>query len=258
MKLFYSLLACAAGTLFVTSCSSDDDVIDNGPKLMTIGVAAPSSDDTRAVVYMLESDFPKVYWEQTDMVNVWGLTNGTATSAYPFTFKEHGNYHNYGYFEGEAFTATKYYVMYPKQDNATIDNSGIISATIPHVQKATSMSFDPAAAICTGATEGQQPKVSVAHACSFLKITTTAPCKSVFVEPAGDNGGKPWLVTGSVKLKTSSSGCAIDIENSTGGYSYVKLTADGTDKGNECMPGGGKAGTGIGKADACRNPAWHI
>lgn len=237
MNRFYTFLSCAIGCILFTSCSSEEiDEMDNTPRVMTFRVAAPDSDNTRAVVYNLESPNPTVNWEETDQVLVWG-SGSTASSTFNFT--GFGNYKNYGLFVGEYTKADKYYIMYPNQEGATFDGSSIISATIPSCQKATPMSFDPAAALCTGATEGQEDtSVSIAHACAFLKITTTAPCYSVTVTPAGNNNGKEWLVTGGVKLVTSSSGCKINIEDSSTGKSYVKLTADGTENCKTTFPAG--------------------
>ena len=200
-------------------------------------VGSPSTDNTRAVIDNLIKKNPGVDWQETDKVFVWGLGSTTAST---FSFKQYGNYHNYALFEGTASPATKYYVMYPNQAGATFDGSGIISATIPHVQKATLMSFDPAAALCTGATEGQEDaSVSIAHACAFLYITTKTDCKSITFKPTGTNSnGKPWFVTGDVKLVTSSSGCAIKIEDTANGYNYVKLTADGTENCESTFPAG--------------------
>lgn len=226
MNRFFYLLACAASTLFVTSCSDSEvsDVVDeNAPVEMTFNVGLPSS-ETRAVVVGINDQNPAVNWETTDKIFVWGLGS---TNASTFSQSEFGDYHNYSTFKGTIVPAEKYWIMYPNQTGASFDGEGIISATIPQCQKAVSGSFDPAAAICTGATTGKNDQsVSIKHACAFLKITTRRPCYSVKVTPAGDPN---WYVTGDVEITASSSGSAVSFENSKNPYSYVMLTADGTE-----------------------------
>lgn len=236
MNKYFAMLTFAACSLFIAACSNNDtdDVINNESKEMSFLVGAPSS-DTRAVVDNLDSQNPAVNWEGTDKILVWGLDQN---SSHEFSFSNYGKYHNYAAFTGTAFTADKYYIMYPKQDGATFDGNGNITATIPSIQKATLNSFDPNAAICAGATEGQNDRsVSILHACAFLKITTVKDCRSITVS-AIDNtvDGAEWKVAGKVTIQASSTGAKIT------GYSEavetVKLTADGTASPSTTFPAG--------------------
>ncbi len=236
MNKFFTMLAFVAGSMLIASCSGSDtdDVIDNDSKEMSFIVGAPSS-STRAVVSGIGTQNPSVNWETTDKILVWGQGQ---TNSHSFAFQKFGNYQNYAAFTGTAFTADKYYIMYPKQDGATFDGNGNITATIPSIQKATLNSFDPNAAICAGATEGQNDRsVSILHACAFLKITTVKDCRSITVS-AYDNtvDGAEWKVAGKVTIQASSTGAKIT------GYSEavetVKLTADGTASPSTTFPAG--------------------
>ena len=236
MKRIY-LLACAAGILSITSCSESEvsEVVDNTPQKMTFTVGTSSS-VTRASVRTLESQNPAVDWDETDQLFVWGLGN---TEPALFSFSQYGNYHNYAAFIGSIIPADKYYLMYPNVSGSTIvfdeNQVGHITTTIPAVQKATINSFDPAAAICTGATQGNMDtKVEVQHACAFLKITTTQPCYSVKVTPAKN---KNYSMTGGVVIETSSAGSAL-MPPFPNGVQSVTLTADGTANCQQPFPAG--------------------
>jgi hypothetical protein len=233
----YLLLACAAGILSISSCSESEvsEVVDNTPKKMTFTVGTSAS-ETRASVRTLESQNPAVDWDETDQLYVWGLGN---TEPALFSFSQYGNYHNYAAFIGSIIPAAKYYLMYPNVSGSTIvfdeNQVGHITTTIPAVQKATKDSFDPAAAICTGATQGNMDtKVEVQHACAFLKITTTKPCYSVTVTPGTD---KTYSMTGEVYIETSSAGSAIK-PPFPNGVKSVTLTADGTANCSSTFPAG--------------------
>jgi len=223
MKRFSYLLACAASALIVTACSDSEtsDLTENTPVEKTFTLGIPSS-TTRTVVDDLSAGSPYVLWETTDQIYVWGLGS---TNASTFSQSKFGSYHNYSTFSGTIVEADKYWFMYPNQEGASFDGSEIISATIPQCQKAVAGSFDPAAAICTGVTEGQNDLgITMLHACAFLKITTTKKCQSITVAPANDS---TWKVTGDVQITTTSSGSSVATTDN--GYSYVKLTADGTE-----------------------------
>ena len=232
----YLLLSFAAGILSITSCSESEvsEVVDNTPQKMSFTVGTSTS-ETRASVRDLDSQNPAVDWEASDKVFVWGLGNTTASV---FSFEKYGNYHNYAEFTGTIEPSTKYYLMYPNLSGTTMTfdgESGLISATIPAVQKATNGSFDPAAAICTGATKGNMDKkVEVQHACAFLKITTTQPCYSVTVTPATN---KDYSMTGGVTIETKSSGSSL-VPPFSNGVPSVTLTADGTANCSSTFPAG--------------------
>ena len=235
MKRFY-LLVCAAGILSITSCSESEvsEVIDNAPQKMSFTVGTSSS-QTRATVRDLFTQNPAVDWQETDKVYVLGLGNTTASV---FSFQQFGNFHNYAQFTGTITPADKYYLMYPNVSGTTMvydGETGHITTTIPAVQKATLNSFDPAAAVCTGATKGNMDtKVEVQHACAFLKITTTKPCYSVTVTPGTD---KNYSMTGGVVIETSSAGSAL-LPPFPNGVHSVTLTADGTADCKETFPAG--------------------
>lgn len=225
MNKFLAMLAIATSTMFISACSSDDtdDIVNNESKKMSFLVGSPSS-ESRAVVSDLGN--PKVNWETTDQIIVWGETQKTN---HVFSFSDYGKNHNYAAFTGDAFKAEKYYIMYPNQSGASFDGSGSITATIPTIQKATANSFDPNAALCAGATEGQYDRsVSILHACAFLKIKTVKECKSITITATGSgDAGSEWKVAGEVTIVASSSGAKITGYNNAVGT--VKMTANGVD-----------------------------
>lgn len=237
MNKFFAMLAIAASTIFISACSSDDidDEINDETKEMSFLVGSPSS-DSRAVVDGLNSQNPAVIWEETDHILVWGQGQ---TQSHDFRWSAYqGNYHNFAAFTGTAFTADKYYIMYPKQSDAAFDGNGNITATIPTIQKATLNSFDPNAALCAGATKGQNDRsVSVLHACAFLKIKTVSDCKSITVSAVNPSAeGAEWKVAGKVTITASSAGTTITGYDQAVGT--VTLNADGTASPTTTFPAG--------------------
>ncbi len=228
MNKYFAMLAFAASAMMISSCTSSDgdEGVGEITKIKSFVVSSPSSGSRAVVSGDVNDESPKVHWEETDKINVWG---SGATTKYVYHFTKHGNYKNYAAFEGTAFTAPKYYLMYPAQEGATFDGNGKITATIPTYQKARANSFDPDAAICSGATAGQtDTSVGLKHACAFFKITTVKDCQYVKVSPVGTSStGEQWYMTGGINLTTSSSGSAITISEATGGVGYVVLNAEG-------------------------------
>lgn len=229
MKKYIVMLACVASTLIIASCSNDDseNVVEN-PKVKTFLVASPSG-STRAAVNDLEHGDLKVKWEGTDHILVWGEGLSATGSDFGYDTTPNPIYPNTAAFKGTIDESNKYYLMYPKQDGASIEFgtagvSSTIIATIPATQKATSNSFDPSAAICVGATKTKADKsVSILHVCSFLKITTSAPCEDITVSAATNDD---WYLAGKVKIEASSSGGKILSPASAGfveGAKQVKL-----------------------------------
>jgi len=238
MNRFLYLLASVASAYFMASCSNseDSDIIEDEPVEMSFMVASPAS-ETRAVVVDLDSQNPTVYWEETDKINVWGQGS---TKKWTFVWNAFDIFRSRVKFTGKITSAKKYWIMYPNQSDASFDGAGVITATIPPYQKAVAGSFDPAAAICTALSKGQDDtSISIMHACAFLKITTTQPCYSVTVSPVGTSSdGKEWLMTGSVNILTSSSASKISLEGSRNANPFVKLTADGTANCTSTFPAG--------------------
>jgi len=225
MKNIYALLAFAAGVAFASCTSDNEDIINNadfGPK--TFQVCTPSADATRALVNGIDTQNPQVNWEKTDEIYVWGVGK---TAASTFKWDKAGAYQNYAYFTGNIDrTASQYFLMYPNQSDATFDGTKIITATIPVVQTPTLGSFDPKAAICTGATKGSDDKsVSILHACTFFKITLTKECNSVVVK-AADNAS--WKMAGKVTIETSSSASKITSFTGSEGSEVSLKNSDGS------------------------------
>lgn len=227
MKKYLSMLAFAAGAFMIASCSGSeaDEEINNDPKVITFKISSPSTTpSSRACIDGLNIGRTNdVIWQANDAISVFGnsdLTNHKLICKL-------GSTNNEGQFVGDAFDSDTYYFMYPYQADATFDGT-TLTAKIPTIQKATKGSFDPQAAICGGKANKGANSVSLAHACTFFVLETDEryQCEYIKLEPVSSTD---WFCTGGVKLKESSSGTAITISAETGGESYVKLTADGTD-----------------------------
>lgn len=241
MNKFFATLAFAASTIIFAACSSNDtddiinDVIDNEPKTMSFLVGTPSSNSRAVVSGLNDNATPTINWEESDYIRVWG--SGSETG-YPYAFSSYTtSFHNYAAFTGTAFDASKYFLMYPNQTDATFDGTSNITATIPTIQTATLNSFDPNAAICMGATEGKEESVTILHACAFLKITTVKDCRSITISAKNKNtDGTNWKVAGKVGIEPSSAGAKIvDFSEAA---DAVKLTADGTANPSTTFPAG--------------------
>lgn len=227
MKKYLSMLAFAAGAFMIASCSGSeaDEEINNDPKVMKFKISSSSTTpSSRACVKTLNLEGTSdVIWQANDAISVFGNSDHNNHKL----ICELGSTNNEGQFVGDAFDSDTYYFMYPYQADATFDGT-ILTAKIPTIQKATLNSFDPQAAICGGKADKGSNSVSLSHACTFFVLETDEryQCEYIKLEPATST---EWYCTGGVKLNGSSSGTAITISAETGGASYVKLTADGTD-----------------------------
>lgn len=229
MKKYLSMLAFAAGSFMLGSCSSsdaDEEIINNDPKVMSFKVASPSASvSSRAKIENINATPLYGIWEAGDELSVFGNADN---NNHKFTYVSQAGAANSAKFEGTAFESDTYYLLYPYQENASI-NGVNVTATIPTVQKATKGSFDPKAALC-GNRGSKDANIILKHACAFLMIETEiGNCDYIKIEPIVDENN-PWYFTGGVVLEYSSSGAKIiKIDSTTHAEKYAMLTADGTE-----------------------------
>lgn len=240
------MLACVAGTLSIASCSSDNTEAVEKSTVKTFYVAAPSNSSRAVISGSLEDAGPKVIWEQTDKIKVWGKG---LSAGEEFVWSSYSRYHNTAAFTGTIADATEYFLMYPYQTEATLTESNdkvYINAKLPSVQKAVSGGFDPAAALCAcaSATKSSQ-SVELKHLCAYLKIKTQQPCKSITFS-ANPSDTKIHKIAGQLKIDVTTENVSIVQETTTtntgitaaGAVTSIKLTSDGTESPTTDIPAG--------------------
>lgn len=191
----YAAMACSA--IALASCSSDavEDVKTAGKQQMVFTAQQETSVGSRT---SLGSDL-SVLWSTGDALSV---LDGTSNNDFTLTS---GNGTASAEFAGTAMAASTYYALYPYQSAASLSGNVISNVEIPTVQKATSGTFDPKAAIMTAVSD-QSNNFQVKNASSSARIITTADCKKItFTAGAEDKiAGKFNMTVGADGIITAS------------------------------------------------------
>lgn len=155
-KYIFMAVACM---LALSSCSNDDNDVQNAPRQMTFTAGFGDGAQTRASL----SGF-HVSFDTNDAFSVLSENNTTAVQ---FTTTDATN------FSGTATDDTEFYAVYPHKAGYTYDGSlGIISSiSIPMYQSAAATStcgWDPEAPIAYATTTGTN--FTFHNLCALLKI----------------------------------------------------------------------------------------
>lgn len=158
------MFMAVAGMLALSSCSNDDNDVQNAPRQMTFTAGFGDEAQTRAA---LDGSTNKVSFDAGDEISILSANN-TNTE---FTTSAGGASAT---FTGTATADSKFYAVYPYTDGLTLDPStGIISGvTIPYIQSGAATSdcgWDPTAPIAYATTTGTS--LQFHNACALLKIT---------------------------------------------------------------------------------------
>ena len=151
-----------AGMLALSSCSNDDNDVQNAPRQMTFTAGFGDEAQTRAA---LDGSTKKVSFEAYDRISILSANN-TNTK---FTTTAGGASAT---FTGTATADSKFYAVYPYTDGLTLSGTTISGVEIPPVQIGANWStcgWDPAAPIAYATTESTS--LQFHNACALLKIT---------------------------------------------------------------------------------------
>ena len=152
-----------AGMLALSSCSNDDNDVQNAPRQMTFTAGFGDEAQTRAA---LDGSTKKVSFVKFDDISILSAKNTNTR----FTTEEDGASAT---FTGTATADSKFYAVYPYTDGLTLDPStGIISGVeIPTSQfdaVYSTCGWDPRAPIAYATTTGTS--LQFHNACALLKI----------------------------------------------------------------------------------------
>ena len=185
------IFMAVAGMLALSSCSNDDNDVQNAPRQMTFTAGFGDEAQTRA---SLNGSTKKVSFETGDDISILSANN-TNTQ---FTTSAGGAS---AAFTGTATADSKFYAVYPYTDGLTLDPStGIISGvTIPYIQTGAATSdcgWDPTAPIAYATTTGTS--LEFHNACALLKINNDRG-DAMHIQVSCDEA-----LTGTFSLDTSS------------------------------------------------------
>ena len=175
-----------AGMLALSSCSNDDNDVQNAPRQMTFTAGFGDGATTRATL----SD-NSVSFDAHDGISILSAKNTNTR----FNTTEGGASAT---FTGEATDDSKFYAVYPYKDGLTLNAStGIISGVeIPLEQTlAASSGWDPRAPIAYATTTGTS--LQFKNACALLKINNDRGDATEIQVSCNEN------LTGTFSLNTS-------------------------------------------------------
>ena len=153
------IFMAVAGMLALSSCSNDDNDVQNAPRQMTFTAGFGDGATTRATL----SD-NSVSFDAHDAISILSAKNtntrfNTTAGGASATFT------------GEATADSKFYAVYPYKDGLTLSGTTILNVEIPLEQTLAASSpcgWDPRAPIAYATTTGTS--LQFKNACALLKI----------------------------------------------------------------------------------------
>ena len=153
------IFMAVAGMLALSSCSNDDNDVQNAPRQMTFTAGFGDEAQTRATL-----DGKKVSFDANDEISILSANN-TNTK---FTTTAGGASAT---FTGTATADSKFYAVYPYTPNLTLSGTTISGVEIPTVQflaAGSTCGWDPRAPIAYATTT--DASLQFHNACALLKI----------------------------------------------------------------------------------------
>lgn len=225
-SVYFASLSIAAAVC--NSCSQTDDIteiIDNGASNNVLTIVSPETDNTPDTRLGIQEGTKRtITWFSGDKIAVWRSEDD---NKYGFNYQATDpNHENWATFvsDGEKqfpmVESEKIVVVYPYTEAVTYNKTNNqISVVIPTHQEAYPNSFDPKAAVCSGATASKTDRsVMLMHACGFLRLTLEHDAKYVEVRSKNTSAGKTYSVCGPIKVSPKSAGTAPEVDNQTNNY----------------------------------------
>ena len=207
------IFMAVAGMLALSSCSNDDNDVQNAPRQMTFTAGFGDEAQTRAA---LDGSTKEVSFETGDDISILSANNTNTR----FTTTEDGASVT---FTGTATADSKFYAVYPYTPNLTLSGTTISGVEIPTVQflaASSTCGWDPRAPIAYATTTGTS--LQFHNACALLKITNDRG-DAMIIEVSCPGGG---ALTGTFSLDTSSG--ALSGTNATHAAAVMQVPADKT------------------------------
>ena len=182
------IFMAVAGMLALSSCSNDDNDVQNAPRQMTFTAGFGDGAQTRAT---LDGSTKKVSFDELDEISILSANN-TNTK---FTTTAGGASAT---FTGTATADSKFYAVYPYTAGLALSGTTITGIEIPADQSyAAIFGWHPAAPIAYATTTGTN--LQFHNACALLKINNDRG-NADLIEVSCSNGA----LTGTFSLDTSS------------------------------------------------------
>ena len=184
------IFMAVAGMLALSSCSNDDNDVQNAPRQMTFTAGFGDEAQTRAT---LNGSTKKVSFDANDEISILSANNANTK----FTTTAGG--------ASATFTGTAtagdptYYAVYPYKDGLTLSGTTISGVTIPSLQVNavnSTCGWDPTAPIAYATTTGTS--LQFHNACALLKINNDKGDAMIIVVSCHE------ALTGTFSLDTSS------------------------------------------------------
>lgn len=233
MNIFRSLpFFVLVSALSFSSCSDDEAEIQSHLVEKTFYVGT-SSNESRAAIYDYSNQItPPVYWTSGDFVSVFPI--GKTASNYKFEYK--GGIDNqddsYGKFQGTTLSdETKFFILYPWQKGAHLDEQNRVFFNIPCTQSAINGTFDPAAGVQLGDAASDAKYVDLKNMCAYFSLTVKPGCTGVRIETVKQDPNKTetswipetsWHLAGDVYASVGSAGNKIEVFGEC--QNYVELS----------------------------------
>lgn len=189
----------------VTTISCNKEMAEVAPEIIDLSFETSSNEVSETGSRTVLSDNVKTFWSGEEKMSVFdGVQNALFTASVPTPAAN-------ATFSGRVNKAESYVALYPYNETATLTN-GVLSTSIPTVQKAVLGSFDPAAALLVGQTSGT--KLVLTNICSLLKIIIPAGNAVTSIEISGNGKG----IAGNVSIDLTNK----DVSGATS--DYVRIT----------------------------------
>jgi len=185
------ILTVAFAAIAIVSCSKDIAPIEKGINNEASHVQFTAlANETRT---SLTSD-DDVIWTTGDLISVF---SGTTNNQFSLTSI---NPDGSGVFEGELVEADTYYAVYPYSEETTISSTGVITASIPSVQKPVAEGFANGTNLSVAVTQSTSFMLKNVGALMEINIQTTG-VKAVTIAAKGSQ-----YITGKLSITLDGSG----------------------------------------------------
>lgn len=155
--------------MFFVGCEnrfSDDMPSTDQDTSLYEDIEATTEDNTRTYI-----DDRAIYWSENDLLSVF--YRNTLNSQYIFTGESGEKYGTFTYVatpNGVGESLNNLYALYPYREDASISSTGVITTTLPDVQRYRVDSFAAGCNTAIGVSYGDHNSVSFKNVCGYLKI----------------------------------------------------------------------------------------
>lgn len=182
-----TILLIAVIAMFFVGCDnrfSDDMPSTDQDTSLYEDIEATTEDNTRTYI-----DDCTIYWSENDLLSVF--YRNTLNSQYIFTGESGEKYGTFTYVaapNGVGESLNNLYALYPYREDASISSTGVITTTLPDVQRYSVDSFAAGCNTAIGVSYGDHNSVSFKNVCGYLKIQLWGEGNVKSIMLKGNNG----------------------------------------------------------------------